>query len=216
MTAGLLVSIGLTSLPLLGADPKAQLTRMAERFSDGRAHETRFVQTFSPAGFSRKTSERGILVVQAPNRLRFEYADPAGKLFTFDGSVARFYSPAGKQMLLHALSAEERSELPLVLLQTPDEISRVFSIEQSGAESGGTVLLKTKEPDSELAWIRLTFSPDGEPRSLSYQTSGGDVTEFEFNGFQARNSRPGSAFTITPPRGTRVIENGASADKGER
>lgn len=198
------------SLPLLAIEPKEQLARMAARFGDGRAHETPFAQTFSPAGFTRKTTEKGVLVVQAPGRLRFEYADPAGKLFTFDGNVARFYSPAGKQMVVHELSASERSELPLVFLQSPEEISLRFSIEAKD----GSVLLQAKEPDSELRWVRLSFSSSGDVRTLAYETSGGDGTEFEFLDFQARSPRPAAAFTILPPRGTRIIENGRSAETG--
>ena len=71
----------------------------------------------------------------------------------------------------------------------------------------GAVLVTPRDPDSEIAWIRLRVSPDGSPAGLAFQTSAGDRTEFEFHAFRSEAPKDASAFTVHPPAGTQIIEN---------
>lgn len=189
-----------------GADPKAELARTAAYFRDGKAHTSEFVQSFTPSGFTKSRRETGTVVVQAPDSLRFDYEAPK-KTFAFDGRVARFYSPADRQMTVRALSAEDRAELPLIFLQTPEDLARRNRLEAEASAAGMAVLVTPRDAGSEIAWIRLLLSPAGVPQGLSFQTSAGDRTEFQFRGFRAEPAKDPSAFLIHPPAGTRIIEN---------
>ena len=189
-----------------GADPSAALTRTAAYFGDGKAHVSEFVQTFPPAGFTKSRRETGTVTVQAPESLRFDYDSPK-KTFTFDGHVARFYSPADRQMTVRTLSEEDRAELPLIFLETPAELARRNTIEVQPSPSGTEILVTPRDSRSEIAWIRLSTSAAGVPGGLSFQTSAGDRTEFQFRGFRAESPKDPSVFTLHPPAGTRIIEN---------
>jgi len=189
-----------------GADPAAELGRTAAYFRDGKAHVSEFVQTFTPAGFTKSRRETGQVVVQAPDDLRFDYEAPK-KTFTFDGRVARFYSPADRQMTVRALSAEDRAELPLIFLQTPEELAARNRLEIEASSAGTTILVTPRQKESAIAWIRLLLSPGGVPRGLSFQSSAGDRTEFQFEGFRAEAAKAPDAFLLHPPAGTRIIEN---------
>lgn len=189
-----------------GADPAAELNRTAAYFRDGKAHVSEFVQTFTPAGFTKSRRETGSLIVQAPDNLRFDYESPK-KTFAFDGRVARFYSPADRQMTVRTLSAEDRAELPLVFLQTPEDLGARNTLEAEASGAGTAVLVTPRDKGSAIAWIRLLLSPGGVPLGLSFQSSAGDRTEFQFGGFRAETAKAPSAFLLHPPAGTRIIEN---------
>ena len=189
-----------------GADPAAELRRTAAYFRDGKAHVSEFVQTFTPAGFTKARRETGSVTVQAPDSLRFDYEAPK-KTFAFDGRVARFYSPADRQMTVRTLSAEDRAELPLVFLQAPEELAGRNRLEVEASAAGTAVLVTPRDKGSGIAWIRLLLSPGGAPLGLSFQSSAGDRTEFQFAGFRTEPAKDPSAFLLHPPAGTRIIEN---------
>ena len=189
-----------------GADPAAELDRTAAYFRDGKSHVSGFVQTFTPAGFTKSRRETGSVVVQAPDSLRFDYESPK-KTFAFDGRVARFYSPADRQMTVRTLSPEDRAELPLIFLQTPAELAGRNRLEVEASPAGTAILVTPRDKGSAIAWIRLLLSPGGAPLGLSFQSSAGDRTEFQFGGFRAEPARGPSEFLLHPPAGTRIIEN---------
>jgi outer membrane lipoprotein-sorting protein len=205
---------GARVLPLLaafaaaaaGADPSAELARTAAYFRDGKAHAAEFVQTFTPSGFTKSRRETGSVIVQAPDSLRFDYDAPK-KTFAFDGRVARFYSPADRQMTVRTLSEADRAQLPLIFLQTPEDLARRNKLEAEASAGGTTVLVTPRDSESEIAWIRLILTSEGVPRGLSFQTSAGDRTEFQFAGFRSEPPKAPSEFVLHPPAGTRIIEN---------
>jgi outer membrane lipoprotein-sorting protein len=188
------------------ADPAAALARTARYFRDGKAHVATFVQTFTPAGFTKSRKETGELVVQAPQNLRFDYDSPK-KVFAFDGKDARFYSPADRQMTVRALSDEDRAQLPLIFLESADDLRRRNTLDLEEKSDGASILVTPKDPESEVSWIRLGVASGGEPVSLAFQSSAGDRTEFRFEGFRTETPRDASSFEIHPPAGTRIIEN---------
>jgi chaperone LolA len=203
-----IIPVASSCLPALAADdPAAVLSRAARFFQDGKAHEAEFVQTFTPGGFTRSRKESGTVLVQAPKSLRFQYSSPSNKLFTFDGRTARFFTPAEHQMIVRQLSDEDRAQLPLIFLESPANVARVYTLALEPPAGGGTVLLTPKSSDAEVSWIRLSLAEAGLPVGLSFQTSGGDRTEFQFKNFRTLPPRDGSDFTIRPPAGTRIVEN---------
>jgi len=188
-------------------EPAAVLSRAARFFQDGKAHEADFVQTFTPGGFTRSRKESGTVLVQAPQKLRFQYGAPSNKLFAFDGKTARFFTPSEHQMVVRQLSDEDRAQLPLIFLESPADVARVYTLALEPSSSRGTVLLTPKSSDAEVSWIRLSLTDAGVPAGLSFQTSGGDRTEFQFKNFRTLPPRDASDFTIRPPAGTRIVEN---------
>jgi len=188
------------------AGPADDLSRAAKFFQDGKAHRAAFVQTFTPAGFTRSRRESGALVVQAPESLRFDYETPK-KVFTFDGKVARFYSAADRQMTVKPLSEADRAQLPLVFLESPEELARNNTLQREEREGGSAILVTPKDTASEVSWIRLTLSESGAPVSLSFQSSSGDRTEFRFETFRGEPAREPDFFSIHHPAGTRILDN---------
>ena len=194
--------------PLFGAeDPAAELSKAARYFQDGKAHEADFVQSFTPGGFTKSRRESGTVLVQAPKSLRFQYSAPSNKVFTFDGRTARFFTPAEHQMIVRQLSDEDRQQLPLIFLESPAEVARAYALALEPRAGGSTILLTPKSSDAEVSWIRLSLAEAGTPVGLSFQTPGGDRTEFALKNFRALPPREAADFTVRPPAGTRIVEN---------
>src|SRR5262247_4778239 len=87
------------------SDAEALLAKAAAVYADGSAHASPFTQVYTPAGFASAKRESGTVWVQSPQRLRFDYAAPEQKTFTYDDGEGRFYSPADRQLDVKKLSA---------------------------------------------------------------------------------------------------------------
>jgi outer membrane lipoprotein carrier protein len=188
-------------------DAMALLAKAAAAYDLGAAHASPFTQIYTPAGFATAKRESGNVWVQAPQRLRFDYTAPDKKVFTYDEGEGRFFSPDDKQLTIRKLSSDERARLPLVFFEKPEDLARRYEI---SLEGGKTVVLKPRAAESELAWLRLSIGNSGMAETLSYEDTSGNRTEFRFDGWKAEKARPPGDYSITGPKGTRVVENSSN------
>ena len=192
----------------LSPEIQSLLDRVVKVYGDGASHAAAFTQTYTPAGFSAARSESGTVWIQTPQRLRFEYAAPEKKVFTYDGVEGRLFTPADKQLTTRRLSAEDRARLPIVFLADPAELDRQYSIERETAAGGAArLLLKPRTQRPDLAWLRVTITGDGTIGGLSYEDSSGNRSEFRFEPWRKDKPRPASDYKVTGPPGTRILEN---------
>jgi outer membrane lipoprotein-sorting protein len=186
------------------SDAMALLAKSAAAFSSGASDVSGFTQIYTPAGFATAKRESGTVRVQAPVRLRFDYAAPEVKVFTYDAGEGRFYSPEDRQLTIHRLSPDERAKLPIVFLEKPDELAKRYEISR---DASGAVLLKPRAADSELAWLKLKIGESGMVETLSYEDTSGNLTEFRFDGWKTEKARPASDYRVDGAKGTRIVEN---------
>ncbi|MEP6471471.1 MAG: outer membrane lipoprotein carrier protein LolA [Acidobacteriota bacterium] len=187
----------------------AALARAVALYGDGAAHASAFTQIYTPAGFATARRESGTVVLQVPQRVRFDYTAPEKKAFTYDAGEGRFFSPDDKQLTVRRLSEEEKARLPIVFLTQPADLGRQYEIavEPGEAASSTRILLTPRVPRPELAWLRLAIDGGGSVSGLSYQDSAGNRTEFRFDAWRTEKARPAADFRITGPPGTRIVEN---------
>lgn len=184
------------------SDVMALLARSAAAFSTGAADTSGFTQIYTPAGFSTARRESGAVWVQAPERLRFDYAAPDARVFTYDAGEGRFYSPEDRQLTVHTLTPDERVRLPIVFLEKPGELARRYAIARAPS---GEVVLTPRSADSDLAWLKLKITDTGMVETLSYQDTSGNLTEFRFDGWKTEKARPAADYRIQGPKGTRTV-----------
>jgi hypothetical protein len=84
-----------TPAPKAGSDAASVFARVSGQYGDGAAHAASFAQTYTPAGFATARRETGTIGIQAPQRLRFDYAGPEKKIFTYDAGEGRLFSARG-------------------------------------------------------------------------------------------------------------------------
>ena len=184
------------------------LDRVSSLYGDGAARTASFTQTYTPAGFATAKRESGIVWIQAPQRLRFDYTSPEKKTFTYDAGEGRLWTPEDKQLTVRRLSAEDRARLPIVFLTDPSELERQYAITWESGEAGGSRLLLTpRSSRPDLAWLRLSIGGDGAILGLAYEDSSGSRTEIHFEKWRKDKPRPAPDYRVTGPPGTRILEN---------
>jgi len=203
----LLLAAAAASPAPMPREARAALERAAKSYADGAAHSAAFSQTYTPAGFASARKESGTVWIQAPQRLRFDYAAPDQKVFTYDAGEGRFYSPGDKQLTVRKLTPEERARLPVVFLTDPDELANGYAIAiEPGAADATRLKLTPRSPRPELAWLSASVTSDGSIRELAYEDSAGNRTEFRFETWRKEKARPAEDYRVTGPPGTRTVD----------
>ncbi len=199
-----ILALTLIAAPEGPAEAMAMLAKAAAAYGDGSAHAAAFTQIYTPAGFATSRRESGEVWIQAPQRLRFDYAAPDKKTYTYDAGEGRFFSPEDKQLTIRKLTPDEQARLPLVFLGRPEDLATRYDIQK---DASGAVLLKPRSADSDLAWLKLVVAAGGMVENLSYEDTAGNRSEFRFEGWKPASPRPAADYRITGPRGTRIVEN---------
>lgn len=190
------------------APPAAESTLALVRkaYTSSGSVSCTFVQTYAPAGFGETPPETGKLVLQAPDRVRFDYDGPEGKVFTFDGSAGRQYVAADRQMVVKRLAPGDRERLPLVFLESPEALLARYAATEAPGENGLVeVTLVPKKAQALRSVSLLVLTGTGEVKRLVLVDSAGNRTSFTFTQKLAGRRRPESDFALAPPEGTKVL-----------
>jgi outer membrane lipoprotein-sorting protein len=200
-------SAGAVPPPSTSPPPLALLERVRATYGASPSFTVTFVQSYAPAGFPDATPETGRLVLMAPTLLRFEYDGTEGKLYTFDGTRARQFVAADKQMVVRTLTPEEKGRLPLVFLSSPAELlSRNEAVTRPGPNELTELALVPKR-GSEPKQLTLLVTASGEVKKLTILDAEGNRTAFTFTNLTPGPRRPLTDFALVPPKGTRLLTN---------
>jgi outer membrane lipoprotein carrier protein len=186
-------------------DAHAVLTNIQKAYSSSPSVGCTFVQTYAPAGFAETAPETGRLILQAPDRVRFDYDGPEGKVFTFDGKSARQYVAADRQIVVRTLRPEERARLPLVFLESPEELLARYEARAAATDTGLIELTLTPRAGFDPKSITLLAAGTGDVKRLILVDAAGNRTAFTFTQKASGPKRPDSDFALAPPAGTKVL-----------
>ena len=163
------------------------------------------MQTYAPAGFAETAPETGRLILQAPDRVRFDYDGPEGKVFTFDGKAARQFVAADRQLVVRTLRPEERARLPLVFLESPESLLARYAARSAARDAGLTELTLTPRTGGDPKSVTLLAAASGEVKRLLLVDAAGNRTTFTFTQKMPGPKRPDSDFALVPPEGTKIL-----------
>ena len=186
-------------------DAKKVLAGVQKAYTSGPSFTANFVQTYAPAGFSAATPETGRITLQSPDKVRFDYDGPEGKLFAFDGKAARQYVASDSQMIVKTLSRADRERLPLLFFESPESIQTRFEVAAAPGENGLVELSLSPKSGGEPARILLSVAPGGDVKRLLVTDAARNRTTFTFSQKAAGSRRLPTDFAPKPPAGTRVL-----------
>jgi outer membrane lipoprotein-sorting protein len=195
----------LVPLALEAADPASVLAAVRKAYTSSPSSTSRFVQSYAPAGFAAAAPEAGLVTLQAPDLVRFDYDGPEGKTFTFDGKAARQYVASDRQMIVRTLRPADRERLPLLFLEAPGSVLARYTVKAADAGSSLVELTLHPKTGSEPAGILLAVEASGEVKSLVVTDAAGNRTTFTFSDRTAGARRPASDFALKPPAGTKIL-----------
>jgi len=186
-------------------DTRAVLASIRKAYSSSPSVSATFVQTYAPAGFAESSPETGRLILQTPDRVRFDYDGPEGKIFTFDGKAGRQFVAADRQLVVRTLSPEERARLPLLFLESPESLLARYVARAAVRDTGLTELTLTPRTGGEPKSVTLLSAASGEVKRLVLVDAAGNRTTFTFTQKVPGPRRPDSDFALVPPEGTKIL-----------
>src|ERR1700742_3305699 len=83
-------------------------------------------------------AENGVLYLRKPGKMRWEYANPAGKVFLSDGKDVFQYSPDESQAIKSKLKESDDMRAPLAFLLGKLDFAKEFKSFQTNADAAGT------------------------------------------------------------------------------
>jgi outer membrane lipoprotein carrier protein len=189
-----------------GPDVAGLLRGVENRYNRATTLTVRFEQTYEAPRRGPRT-EAGLLYLRKPGRMRWQYSEPAGKLFISDGRMIYLYTPANNRVERSKMKQSEDMRAPLAFLLGKLDFWRDFRRFVSRQEGADTWIIA--EPSSARApFTRVEFrvAPSFEIRQLIVAGDGGSRMEFRFDQEQLNPPLQDSLFRFQPPLGAEIVE----------
>ncbi|HEX8985291.1 MAG TPA: outer membrane lipoprotein carrier protein LolA [Bryobacteraceae bacterium] len=188
------------------ADTTTLLAGVQNRYNRTRTLQVHFEQTYDAPQRGPKT-EAGELFLRKPGRMRWQYTQPAGKLFVSDGKFIFLYTPSNNRVERSKVKESDDLRAPLGFLLGKLDFQRDFKRFLLRPQGQDTWI--EAEPRSERApFTKVAFlvTPDYEIRHLIVASEGASTMEFRFAGEKLNPPLPEKLFQFHAPAGAEVVE----------
>lgn len=185
--------------PLLLADAVRQLERFAEGLEtlSGAFHQV----IFDDEGFIVEESS-GLLYFQAPDRFRWDYAEPFPQQLVADGERLWHFDEGLDQVTVR--DQPPPGDSPLMVLTSPQLLDRFYRVEHH--DNPDVLRFLPLEPEAGFERALMRFA-DGVPVELELVDSLiGQVTRIELQELVRNPDLPADRFLFEPPPGVDVLE----------
>jgi outer membrane lipoprotein carrier protein len=188
-------------------DPAHQLAQKVDlHYNQLRSLKAGFSESYEGLGMRR--TESGTLLLMKPGRMKWEYSEPAGKIFLLDGTYAWFYSQGDSQV--QRIQAKQLNDLrsPLRFLLGHTKLEKELSnlTLQPAANGQFTLTGQPRGQEKRLTRLSLTVTADGTITGIEMEEVDGALTRFTFTGEQPNVPIPAGTFRFTPPKGVPVVD----------
>lgn len=183
-----------------------EITRQVDQHYN-RLHSlsVQFVETYQ--GMGMKRAESGVLLLEKPGRMRWNYTDPAGKLFVIDEKYGYSYTPGDAQAERYPAKQLEDFRSPLRFLLGHTRIEKELTnltLTQKGAEYQLRGVPKGME--QRVAEVELTVTADGRIDAIQWRETDGATTDFQLSGEIVNPPLSADTFSFHPPAGVAVVQ----------
>jgi outer membrane lipoprotein carrier protein len=152
--------------------------------------------------------ESGVLLLEKPGRMRWNYAEPAGKVFVLDGKYGWFYTPGDAQV--QQIPAKKLDDLrsPLRFLLGHAQLTKELAGLTMAPADGDMFRLRgvPRGMEQRVRSLELVVSREGTIQSMTLEELDGSRTSFAFKDEQANPVIAADTFRFTPPAGVQVVE----------
>jgi outer membrane lipoprotein carrier protein len=180
--------------------------RVDRHYNQLRSLKAGFTESYEGMGMRR--TESGTLLLMKPGRMKWEYAQPAGKLFLLDGNYAWFYARGDSQV--QRIPAKQLDDLrsPLRFLLGHTELEKeLIGLTLKPAPNGQFALTgQPKGQEKRVARLTLTVTAHGTITGIEIEETDGALTRFSFTAEQPNVPLVPSLFRFDPPPGVPVVD----------
>jgi outer membrane lipoprotein carrier protein len=209
-----LALLAVASAPPADIDIPKLLKGIDEHYNHARTLEVGFSETYTAQGRSR--TESGELFLRKPGRMRWQYAEPAGKLFISDGKYVYLYSPDTNRAEKMKLKATEDLRAPMAFLLGHLDLKKDFRNFDAKQQAGG-VFVTADAKNDQMPYTKVAFLVGPESRIQKLIVTGQDqsVLDFSFNGEKMNPPVNNQMFIFQVPKGAEYVDSTQSVS-GER
>lgn len=199
----------LAAIPLLAqdADLNKVLGRVEKRYNSAKTIQVPFEQAYVVQGRPRR-SESGTLYLRKPGRMRWDYSNPAGKIFLSDGKHIYFYSPSTNRVEKTPVKETEDVRAPLAFLLGKLDFSRDFR-EFRVRHEGDDLYIEAVPKSDRLPYQQVDFvvTPDARIRRLVVTGQDQSQMDFQFGAERMNPSLDSNLFVFKMPAGAELVES---------
>jgi outer membrane lipoprotein carrier protein len=164
-----------------------------------------FTETYQ--GMGMKRTESGTLLLEKPGLMRWDYSNPAGKLFVINEKYGYSYTPGDAQAQRYPAKQLEDFRSPLRFLLGHTRIEKELTnltLAQKGAEY--ELRGVPKDMEQRVAEVDLTVTADGAIEAIQWKETDGATTEFHLSGEMPNPPLAADTFSFHPPAGVAVVK----------
>jgi len=210
------LAIALACVWTLGAqtgDPVALAAKVQQRYNGIKDMQGDFVQTYEGGVLRTKTSERGVVAIKRPGRMRFTYTKPEKKEFVSDGTRLYTHLVADKQVIVSPAPGPDEGDIPAMFLAGQSDLSRdytpTFTALPGAAPGLLTLKLVPKKKSAEYESIGIGIDPKTlQIQFLTAVDAQGGRSSFAFTNLKENRGLSDKDFEFHIPRGVDVVTNG--------
>ena len=182
------------------------INQVEGHYNRARTLAVDFTETFSVQGRSRKP-ESGRLELRKPGRMRWDYSQPAGKLFVSDGKTVYLYTADDRRVERSTLKASEDIRAPMAFLLGRLELRKEFASFNTRSADDGTWLEATAKNDRvPYEKIHILIVADGSIRQLKIVGRDESLLSFLFTNESVNPALDDKLFEFAIPSGAEVVD----------
>jgi outer membrane lipoprotein carrier protein len=178
------------------------------RYNRAQSLQVVFHESYSAPQRPKRT-ESGTLRLRKPGRMRWDYTDPAGKLFLSDGKNVFLYSPANNEVEKFKMKESEDMHIPLAFLLGKLNFDKEFQGFESRQLEGLTwIAAKPKSDNLPYTKVEFAIATDFQIRRVVVTGYDRSVTDFTFDDEKVNPTVDSKIFRFQLPAGAKLIEEG--------
>jgi outer membrane lipoprotein carrier protein len=201
------------------ADAARDVARAVQTFYDQTRDVTAaFNQTYVNKLYKRTDRSSGKVVFKKPGMMRWDYAQPNGKVIASTGKTLTVYEPGDPgepgQVIEQSIGQAQLPQALAFLMGTgkleDDFTFRLLDATAEGFTTGDVLELRPKTPtphfDRLLFYVERAAAVRGLVRRMLIIDSSGNRNRFDFSKLKFNSNVDAGPFKYTPPAGTRRVE----------
>ena len=208
------VLLGVSLAPQSPARPPAQdiAAALQKKYDAIKDFTADFVHDSEGGLLRKRQTERGVVQVKKPGKMRWDYKAPEPKVFVSDGRRIYLHVPADNQVIVSPVPEQDQATTAVMFLVGKGNLTRDFTVSYAEGREPDTYALRLqpKLPERDYDWLQIVVDRRTlQIRSLSAADSQGGRSTFQFSNFKENVGLSDKTFTFKIPRGADVTTNGA-------
>jgi outer membrane lipoprotein carrier protein len=190
------------------ADSADQVIRRLEtRYNSARTLSINFTETYTIQGHARQP-ESGTLTLRKQGKMRWDYAQPPGKLFISDGKNVYLYTARDNRVEKVKLHDTEDMRAPLAFLLGRLDMKKEFRDFELHRDTLGTWLDASAKNDRvPYEKVRMLVASDASIRALNVIGRDESQLAFSFSNERLNPPAPEQLFRFTIPPGAEIVDS---------